>query len=75
MQDQKTRAAAVLKLVQLAIAADDQECFEFLSQTIEREHLYRYYQADDGTPIKNMASVRVTTDRRSSRELMKRRFR
>jgi hypothetical protein len=54
MQNQHTRASAALKLIQFAMTADDQECFDFLCQIIDREQLYLYYQADDGTPIKNL---------------------
>jgi len=54
MQNQQTRASAALKLVKIAIQADDQECFDFLTQTIQREQLYVHYQTDAGEPIRNM---------------------
>jgi hypothetical protein len=44
----------VVERVIEAVTADDQECFDFLCHAIEREQLYRFYQTDNGTPIKNM---------------------
>jgi hypothetical protein len=54
MQNQQTRATTALKLLQAAIDDDDQECFDFLCDVIERDRLYLCFQSDDGEAIRNM---------------------
>jgi hypothetical protein len=55
MQNQQTRATTALKLLQAAIDDDDQNCFDFLCDVIERDRLYLCFQSDDGEPIRNLA--------------------
>jgi hypothetical protein len=54
VQELKVRAATALKLIQAAIRDDDQDCFDFLLETVDRERLYRCFQSDAGDPITNM---------------------
>jgi hypothetical protein len=55
MLDQKARAAAVLKLLNRAVADDDQESFDLIVSIVEREELFVHYADDAGSPFDTMA--------------------
>ncbi len=52
--DQNTKAAAALTLIRHALAIDDQDAFDFMSEHIEGSRLYLAFADDDGKPLETM---------------------
>jgi hypothetical protein len=63
--DRKTRASVAFALIEAAIAAEDQDCYDFVASIVDRERLYEHFVSDAGERIRTMSQFTATLEAES----------